>query len=120
MYTALHCLSMPCLLVQRMDTRIYARWPSIATEDCRECRVESRGVEIEIGGGEEQLVSSKLDIHVVPLETYRTTARPCRLFGGVSGFSGMGIVEWWNSGMVERWNGGSNGCMCYFFGACWQ
>ena len=23
----------------------------------------------------------------------------------VSGFSGMGIVEWWNSGMVQRWNG---------------
>ena len=23
----------------------------------------------------------------------------------VSGFSGMGIVEWWNSGMVEQWNG---------------
>ena len=38
---------------------------------------------------------------------------------GVSGFSGMGIVEWWNSGMVEWWNG----CMCcikYIFGACWQ
>ena len=25
--------------------------------------------------------------------------------GGVSGFSGMGIVEWWNSGTVEWWNG---------------
>ena len=24
---------------------------------------------------------------------------------GVSGFSGMGIVEWWNSGTVEWWNG---------------
>ena len=23
----------------------------------------------------------------------------------MSGFSGMGIVEWWNSGTVEWWNG---------------
>ena len=34
---------------------------------------------------------------------------PCHLFVYalqlVSGFSGMGIVEWWNSGMVEWWNG---------------
>ena len=29
----------------------------------------------------------------------------------VSGFSGMGIVEWWNSGMVERWNGGMDACV---------
>ena len=30
---------------------------------------------------------------------------------GVSGFSGMGIVEWWNSGMVEQWNGGMDACV---------
>ena len=41
---------------------------------------------------------------------------------GVSGFSGMGIVEWWNSGMVEQWNGGMDACVVSstFFGACWQ
>ena len=32
---------------------------------------------------------------------------------GVSGFSGMGIVEWWNGGMVEWMH-------VLFFGACWQ
>ena len=34
----------------------------------------------------------------------------------VSGFSGMGIVEWWNSGMVEWMH------VLYqvTFGACWQ
>ena len=37
---------------------------------------------------------------------------------GVSGFSGMGIVEWWkwNGGMVEWWNRCSC-CIKYIFGA---
>ena len=32
----------------------------------------------------------------------------------VSGFSGMGIVEWWNSGMVEWWNGGMDACVIFW------
>ena len=34
--------------------------------------------------------------------------------GGVSGFSGMGIVEWWNGGMVERWNSGMDFFLIHF------
>ena len=30
---------------------------------------------------------------------------------GVSGFSGMGIVEWWNGETVERWNGKMDACV---------
>ena len=33
---------------------------------------------------------------------------------GVSGFSGMGIVEWWNNGMVEQWNGGMDFFLIHF------
>ena len=49
--------------------------------------------------GAQSILSSSLDVQ----RGFWSRKDYCKLW--VSGFSGMGIVEWWNNGMVEQWNG---------------
>ena len=50
-------------------------------------------------------VSQRVDLHSSFIWEGSLGGVHGRCLTRVSGFSGMGIVEWWNSGTVEWWNG---------------